>query len=229
MSSLYEMTAAGVPYAFFFALAGAARSSCIIGLVDRPICLALIAGFITSDWSLALPLGIIFELLWLDALELGVPPYGNLSFLLLFPLCRFFDLTQPGSLLIPLILCMLAAYLASFCEQRQRIWQNAMVDKVEIWCEGKRGGTSPGAALCYSSLRRFFWQIGLYCLCFALIFSLLGILQRHQALPPLQAVTWSALYVAALMGAVLSLRTRQAYVVLVGCLGMLALLIWVGH
>lgn len=148
---------------------------------------------------------------------------------MLFPLCRFFDLTQPGSLLIPLILCMLAAYLASFCEQRQRIWQNAMVDKVEIWCEGKRGGTSPGAALCYSSLRRFFWQIGLYCLCFALIFSLLGILQRHQALPPLQAVTWSALYVAALMGAVLSLRTRQAYVVLVGCLGMLSLLIWVGH
>ncbi len=158
-----------------------------------------------------------------------MPPYGNLSFLLLFPLCKYFGLTQPGSLLIPLILCMPAAYLAAFCEQRQRIWQNATVDRVEIWCAGKHGGTSPGAALCYSSLRRAFWQICLYCLCFALIFSLLHTLQNHQALPALRAVTWSALYVAALMGAVLSLRTRQAYVVLVGCLGMLALLIWVGH
>ena len=158
-----------------------------------------------------------------------MPPYGNLSFLLLFPLCRYFNLTQPGSLLIPLILCMLAAYLAAFCERRQRIWQNPMVDKVEMWCEGKPGGTSPGVALCQASLRRAFWQIGLYCLCFTFIFSLLSTLQNQQALPPLRAVTWSALYVAALMGAVLSLRTRQAYMVLFGCLGMLALLIWIGR
>ena len=86
------------------------RSSCIVGLLDRPLCLALIAGICTSDWALALSLGIILELLWLDVLELGsvVPPFGSLSFLLLFPLAVHFGLNQPGELLLPLILVMLA-------------------------------------------------------------------------------------------------------------------------
>ena len=189
------------------------------------------AGAITSDWSLAIPLGIIFELLWLDALELGsvVPPYGSLSFLLLFPLCRHFGLAEPGNLLIPLIFCMLAAYAAAYGEHRQRISQNPMVDKVETWCAGKPGGLAPGTALFFSSLHRSLWQITLYCLCFAVIFSLLRTLQNSQSLPALRAVTWSALYVAALLGAVLSLRTRQAYMVLTGCLALVAMLIWIDH
>ena len=145
---------------------------------------------------------------------------------MLFPLCRHFGLTEPGSLLIPLILCMLAAYAAAFFEHRQRINQNPMVDKVEMWCKGKPGGFSPGAALLFSSIHRSLWQITLYCLCFVVIFSVLRTLQNSETLPALRAVTWSALYVAALLGAVLSLRTRQAYMVLTGCLALLAMLIW---
>ena len=83
--------------------------------MDRPLCLALLTSWCTGDWALALPLGIIFELLWLDTLELGgvVPPYGGLSFLLAFPLCRHFGLTQAGAALLPLFLSMLAAYAAT--------------------------------------------------------------------------------------------------------------------
>ena len=126
------------------------RSSCIVGLLDRPLCLALIAGICTSDWALALSLGIILELLWLDVLELGsvVPPFGSLRFLL-------------------------------------------------------------------------------YALCYALLFCLLAVLTARQALPQLLVLNWPMLYAAALMGAVLSLRTHRAYMVLVGSLGTLALLIWV--
>lgn len=107
MINFSDVFAAGAPLRFFFALAGAARSTCIVGLVDRPICLALFAGFFIGDWSLALPLGIIIELLWLDALELGsvVPPYGSLSFLLVFPLCRQFGLDQPGMALLAAHTC----------------------------------------------------------------------------------------------------------------------------
>ena len=45
-------------------------------------------------------------------LELGsvVPPFGSLSFLLLFPLASHFGLNRPGPLLLPLILVILAAY-----------------------------------------------------------------------------------------------------------------------
>ena len=180
---------------------------------------------------MALPLGIIIELLWLDALELGsvVPPYGSLSFLLVFPICRHFGLDNPGPALLPLILSMMAAYAASWCEQRQRVSQNGMVDAVVVWCNGRTGGMSPGRAVLVAGLRRVLWQFVLYGVCFSLIFILFKTLFSHHAAPALPLVTWSALYVAALLGAVLSLRTRQAYAVLVGTLAALALLIWGGR
>lgn len=228
MINFSEMVAVGGPYAFFFVLAGAARSTCITGLIDRPICLALLTGFFSSDWSLALPLGIILELLWLDALELGsiVPPYGSLSFLLVFPICRYFGLDNPGPALLPLILSMMAAYAASWCEQGQRIGQNYMLAAVIAWSEGRAEGMSPGRAVLVAGMRRALWQIFLYGMCFSLIFALVKALVSRSLVPALPVVTWPALYVAALLGAVLSLRTRQAYAVLVGTLGALALFVW---
>ena len=157
-----------------------------------------------------------------------MPPYGSLSFLLVFPLCRHFGLDQPGLALLPLILSMMAAYTASWCELRQRIGLNPMVDAVVNWCGGK-GPASPGRVILLAGLCRAIWQAALYAACFILIFSLMSMLSAHRMLPALSAVTWSALYVAALLGAVLSLRTRQAYAVLVGTLGALALLIWGGN
>ena len=70
-------------------------------------------------------------------------------------------------------------------------------------------------------------QFLLYALCYALLFCLLAVLTARQALPQLLVLNWPMLYAAALMGAVLSLRTHRAYMVLVGSLGTLALLIWV--
>ena len=157
-----------------------------------------------------------------------VPPYGSLSFLLVFPLCRIFGLNQPGMAVLPLILSMLAAYTASWCELRQRIGLNPMVDAVVAWSNG-RGGASPGRVILLAGLCRALWQAALFMVCFGLIYALLSVLASNQATPRLPAVTWSALYVAAMLGAVLSLRTRQAYAVLVGTLGALALLIWGGN
>ena len=157
-----------------------------------------------------------------------VPPYGSLSFLLVFPLCRTFGLDQPGMAMLPLILSMLAAYTASWCELRQRIGLNPMVDAIMAWSNG-RGEASPGRVLLLAGLCRALWQAALYMVCFGLIYVLLAVLATNHATPMLPAVTWSALYVAALLGAVLSLRTRQAYAELVGTLGALALLIWGGN
>ena len=103
-----------------------------------------------------------------------------------------------------------------------------MVDAVVAWCGGK-GPASPGRVILLAGLCRAMWQAALYAVCFTLVFALLTALSAHHWLPALRAVTWSALYVAALLGAVLSLRTRQAYAVLVGTLGALALLIWGGN
>ena len=193
--------------------------------MDRPLCLALLTSWCTGDWARALPLGIIFELLWLDTLELGgvVPPYGGLSFLLAFPLCRHFGLTQAGAALLPLFLSMLAAYAATWLELRQRAAQNILAPSLESWCAGGRG-ISPARAVLGAALRRAIWQWGFYALWFCTLYLILAVLTAGGHWPRLSLVTWPVLYAAALLGAVLSLRTRQAYLVLMASLGGLALL-----
>ena len=195
------------------------------------MCLALITGIYTSDWALALSLGIILELLWLDVLELGsvVPPFGSLSFLLLFPLASHFGLNRPGPLLLPLILVILAAYLGSFMERSLRIHENHLVDRVEAWCAGDCFALAPDRAVLHVILLRAFWQFLLYAVCYVLLFCMIAVLSARQALPQLSVLSWPMLYGAALMGAVLSLRTRRAYMVLACSLGALALLIWAGQ
>lgn len=177
---------------------------------------------------MALALGITLELLWLDVLELGsvVPPFSGLAFLLLFPLAAHFGWNQPGPLLLPLILVMSAAYAGSFLELRQRAVQNLWVDRVEAWCQGGGGGLSPAQAVLRASLFRALGQFLLYAVCYSLIFSLLSVLRDWQAAPSLPFLTWPMVFAASLMGAILSLRTRQAYGVLLIGLGTLALLLW---
>lgn len=157
-----------------------------------------------------------------------MPPFGSLSFLLLFPLAMHFSLNQPGELLLPLILVMLTAYLGAFLERSLRIHENRLVDRVESWCSGDGLTLAPAGAVLRVMLLRAFLQFLLFALCYALLFCLLSVLTTRQALPRLALLSWPMLYAAALMGAVLSLRTRRAYMVLFGSLATLALLIWAG-
>lgn len=204
-----------------------------MGLVDRPLCLALIFGFFTSDWALALPLGIILELLWLDVLELGsiVPPMGSLSFLLLFPLGRHFGWDTPGPLVLPLVLVTAAAYAAALLERNVRIGQNVMVGRVHAYCAGASGllqqaELSPGQAVLIAVFVRALWQFLLYVVSFCLVLCLLFLMHERDLAPQLPVMTWPMLYAAALMGAVLSLRTRQAYAMLTAGLCVLGLLLF---
>ena len=113
-------------------LIGIARFSHIIGLVERPLALSLVAAFATDLWDVALPLGITLELLWLDVVAMGsiIQPFGGMAFLLLFPLSATLSWTQPGVLLLPLVLCILAAHLGAYCELKYRIQQNCLLDRV---------------------------------------------------------------------------------------------------
>ena len=158
-----------------------------------------------------------------------MPPFGSLSFLLLFPLASHFWLNRPGPLLLTLILVILAAYLGGFMERSLRIHENYLVDRVEAWCAGDCFALTPGQAVLHVVLLRAFWQFMLYVVCYALLFCLIAVLSARQALPQLSILSWPMLYGAALMGAVLSLRTRRAYMVLACSLGALALLIWAGQ
>ena len=212
---------------FFFALSGILRVSCIPGLADRPLCLALAAGFCSSDMSLAVPMGIFFELFWLDRLELGnvVSPSGALSLLLLFPLAGIFSLRDPAVLAVPLICVLPLACVGAFVERRLRVRGDRLLGEVVGWTEG-RGGISPETAVRRACLLRAGTHVLLYLACFTALFFLFRAL-AEDGMPAIAMVNWPMLHAVALMGAVLSLRTKQSYIVLIGGLAALVLMAWV--
>ena len=126
MNLFFNLLLAGLPCCFLFVLIGAARFSFIVGLVERPLALAMIAGFVTDQWSVALPIGITLELLWQDVIAMGtvIHPFGGMAFLLLFPFARTAHFVDAGSMLLPLILAMLCAQAGSWLEQRYRIYED---------------------------------------------------------------------------------------------------------
>lgn len=212
-------------------LAGAARSTCIIGLLDRPLFLALIVGSCTAEHSsLAFSLGIITELCWLDIIAMGsiVPPYASLSFLLAFPLCRHFELLCAGQVILPLLFALFAASLAAWFERYQRNTHNSLEDTAIQACQS--GSVfAPGWVIMSVGWQRALGHVLLYSLCFSAIAGALTVLKACDAMLALEGVTWPTLYTLALLGAVLALRTRQACMILAGSLLFLGLCIWGGR
>lgn len=192
----------------------------------------MLVGFLTDDWLLALPLGITLELLWLDVVPLGsvVPPQGVLSFLLMFPLARLYGWSAPGALLLPLLLAVLAAYASAFAERSQRVLLNRLMPAVETYCRTGRG-CPPGGALLLGAGLRICWQFALYLACFILLAGIFEGLDSQRRGPLLLIINWPMMYVAAMLGAVLSLRVRRAYAILLAglCLAAVALVLEYSH
>lgn len=250
-----------------------------MGLVERPLALALLAGFATGLWDVALPMGIALELLWLDVVAMGaiIQPFGGMAFLLLFPLAAKLSWTLPGVLLLPLVICMMAAHLGAFCEMRYRVHCNRLLDVAardlglavdgpddgpEVRGAALTGGVacalsaaadttdscrttepagtdtqtaacalpaaSPEALILKCVAGRALWHGLLYLaswtvLCFAV--STLLELDLYPVLPELE---WVLVHILAIIGAVLSLRERRAYVVCAFAISAMAVLLLFG-
>lgn len=220
-------------------LIGIARFSHIIGLVERPLALSLIAAFATDLWDIALPLGITLELLWLDIVAMGsiIQPFGGMAFLMLFPLCATLSWTQPGVLLLPLVLCMVAAHIGSWCELKYRIQQNCLLDQVAVYLRLSESATSPGTTerklaqnLPEHLVRQCFvgrvcWHALLYLVSYAILCLVVSTLIEWNLYPVLPNLQWVFIYALATIGAILSLRERRAYVLCgLGILIIVALL-----
>lgn len=221
MNICYEILLTGGVGAFFFVLSGIARF-CSIGVLDRPLCLALIAGYATSDWFLALSLGLVFELFWLDGVELGsiIPPHGSLGFLLAFPLCRLFALERAEQVLIPLFLSLVATYAAAYHEKRHRFRLDQLDLRLTAWCANQAHGSSPGSLVWVALGRMATCNAMLYLLCFLAICCVLQIWGGQWDWSGMPRISWWMIFLAAFPGAFLSLRTRRAYCMLLGMVGV---------
>lgn len=184
--------------------------------------IGLLAGYLTGQWAVAIPLGIVLELFWLDVIPLGpvLSPTGALSYLLTFSMSLLFELHAPGQLVLPLFFTMGSAYASIYLERQQRARANALVETMAA-CEGR---LSPDAVVYASIGGRLVQQVGLYLLCF---YALYGILRMAVAalpngIPFVPGITWEALYGVGAVGALLALRTRRAYAVFGVCLLVMA-------
>ncbi len=221
---------------FFFVLASLARSSINMGFFERPLVSAFILGLLSGELELALSLGIFLELFWLDFLRLGavVPPSGTLSFILLFSLSLIHGWQEPMQLAIPLLFCVSFAYSASWLEKWQRRQNDILLEGVQAWAEwpnisnlspkfdkGKNTNSdlvskciSPDAVMT-SAFWRTLWSYGLlFLFCFVCLHTLFSFLQNIHALPLVPGLSWPMLYGMGLTGAVLALRNKRAYAVL---------------
>ncbi len=201
---------------FFFVLTSLARCSISIGLFDRPLVAAFLFGIITNTLEFSLALGIFFELFWLDALRLGaiIPPSGNLSFLLLYPLILIFGWLEPSQFVLPLLLCLSLAYTIKKVELYQRKQNNIYIEQVKQWTKNPQTGLHPSHII-YKSLWQSIWIYALlYIVLFCLLYFLFSILGTTIPLPIVTQFNWTLLYATALMGALLALRTKKAYAIL---------------
>lgn len=214
--------------------------------MERPLALSIMAGYITGFWEVALPLGITLELLWLDVVALGsiIQPFSAMAFLLLFPICAKLTWTQPGVLLLPLVLCMMAAHLGTLCELRYRISRNSLLDLVpqavtqtasaENPLTGRPVATNPEVVtpetLClYCLVGRAIWHALLYITCYGVICAIVALLLTEGIYPVLPSLDWPFVYAMATIGAVLSLRERRAYMVCGLSLTAIVLLVVMGE
>lgn len=208
MNLFFNLLLAGLPCCLLFVLIGAARFSFIVGLVERPLALAMIAGFVTDQWSVALPIGITLELLWQDVIAMGtvIHPFGGMAFLLLFPFARTAHFVDAGSMLLPLFLAMLCAQAGSWLEQRYRIYEDRFLPDMEA------ADPHPEKVVYQSILRRAGMHAILYAVSYTLLCGVVCTLLALGVYPIIPDLSWTFVYAAALSGALLAIRSRTAYI-----------------
>ncbi|MGM0758536.1 MAG: PTS sugar transporter subunit IIC [Thermodesulfobacteriota bacterium] len=214
---------------FFFGLFTQSRSSINTGFLERPITVGLIAALLTGQWTQCVGVGIFFELLWLDLFPAGtyLPPQRILSTLLVCCVLSVLSLTWPSLVVIPILCALPAASLGTFLEKRLRLVQSENHTRLVDWA-GQSSSVSFPAFMIWTSLgKKIVVESGLFLVLAVLVTSFTAAFQSvlSTAQPPWD-VRWPHLWTVALLGAILSVRIRKAYHILLASvvLGILAVL-----
>lgn len=207
--------------AILYGLASVLRFSCYIGLLDRPLFVAGLWGFCTGDWALAIPLGIFFELFFMDLLGAGtyIPPSGVFSLLLCLFLADSFALNPQA---VPILLVMVTLPLAGLGARLEQWFRQRRVKLHNFFVEDEQmerpvsllsivasvSELWAGQVLLFvlTGLGLFWLGQGLLAACnfFSLPFSL----HSASAWP----VTWPLLWLVGALGGVLCLRVKNAFI-----------------
>lgn len=198
------------PERFFFALLNLSRFCVDTSLLHRPITAALLWGTATGDASV-IPLGVFFEILWLDLFPAGayVPPNGLLAFTLAATTLR--HIPEPSMLLVLAVLLgsAICAHAAASIELVYRKRQDrALMRLADANRRSRMSLFDPDAIVVRSVAEQ--WVLG-WALALAFAVAMLAGIRLLLLLPlPHTPVSWPILLAPAFIGGVLCLRTHRA-------------------
>jgi PTS system mannose-specific IIC component len=181
----------------------------------------------TGEYAMGLGVSLFFELLWLDLFPAGtyIPPNGQAPTLACLAGLHHFDLTQPSVAVLAMILALPLGRIFAKMEGYHRQYENVAFNNLLLWAREPSSAPSPSSMVTRSillmvSINFVAFSLALLCMLVLLYLALPHALGYLRAIP----TNWSHLWMVASLGAVLSLRHRPAYALLLAgvILAMLA-------
>ncbi|SDB50122.1 PTS system, mannose-specific IIC component [Desulfonatronum thiosulfatophilum] len=216
---------------FFFVLFSLARFGLNIGFLDRPLVIGMIWAAVTGHWETALPAAVFFELFFLDLFPIGtyIPPHGPFALLTTLALAHTFDISQPPAIFMLMLLCLPMAFLGSKLEHAHRRRQNVEYTRMLL---STRSGREHSVAMSSLVGKSFFPLCMLNLVVFVLVMALLvpltdWLLHHVRGRVLVLPITWPMIWMLGTIGALLSLRSRRVYAILLVAVFLAGGIYWV--
>ncbi|QGY41136.1 hypothetical protein GM415_13700 [Pseudodesulfovibrio cashew] len=217
---------------FFFALFSLFRYSLSIGLLERPLVIGLLWGLFTGDMTTSLYIAIFFELFWLDLIPVGtyIPPHLTAATLAALSLTTYFGLEHPARIMGILFACMPLAWLGAKAEGLLRDQERGGYNRLLNWSRDPASPVVPTQLILKALLRTFAvsWFLFLAST-LVLKFTFETLFSLYPTFLTSVGITWPHLWVAAMLGGLMSLRLRRAYGVLMGGVTLIAIFMFFGR
>ncbi len=177
-------------------------------------------------WFVGIGIAVFFELLWMDYFPAGtfIPPHRMLATFLALGVAFVLGLQRPDQIMPLLLLCLPMSWLGAKLEARHRAIQNSSYDALL-----ERSSQDTDAYRVEGLVgRSLLLLFGMNAAVFLVAFLLLSLAMAYiPALwPSLSGMGWPHLWAVGLIGAILSLRIRVAYGVLIIGAFVLSFFVW---
>lgn len=180
-------------------------------------------GAVTGDFTVSLGVSLFFELIWLDLFPAGtiIPPQSLAPTLASLAVVRHFGITQPSVAALVMVASLPLGLLFARLERYHRQYENRSHSSLLVWARYPSRSSGPVKLTRASILLMAPLNLAVFALSLTLLTAFTAVM-LPMVTPMLGRIpmTWPHLWVIASIGAVLSLRHRPAYAILLGGVGL---------
>ena len=179
--------------------------------------LGFVWGVMTGDWASSLGVSLFFELLWLDIFPAGtiIPPQSLAPALASLATMQHFSATKPALAAVVMLFSLPLGRMFAQLERFHRQFENEDYNRLMNWAKIPTGSPGPASLTRRAIISMFLVNSVVFAAALACLMVVMGILMpRFEPLLESIPLKWPHLWVVASIGAILSLRHRPAYAIL---------------